>query len=206
MERHQGRCHPARPNLEDTALTAVYILAGGRSSRMGQDKARLMIDGVSLVGRVATAIRDAGLRPVVIRRIREEQPFFDAYGDVVPRLYESAAGATHPLCGVITALRHARSDVLVIPCDVPNVCAGDIIRLQEGGAPSVGFDGQRIHPLFAHVPFHWLGHTERAVGLGQSATQWAKGAAQVHLSEAATFNVNDPDDAATVGATEPSSR
>jgi molybdopterin-guanine dinucleotide biosynthesis protein A len=53
--------------IEDVrTVHAALILAGGASSRMGQDKATLRVDGVEMIVRVAHALRDAGCRPILI--------------------------------------------------------------------------------------------------------------------------------------------
>ena len=41
------------------------MLTGGRSSRMGRDKATLEVDGVAMAARVAGALRAAGAAPVI---------------------------------------------------------------------------------------------------------------------------------------------
>ena len=47
----------------------AYILAGGKSSRFGSDKARAQVGGEALVARIARLAREAGVsRGVVIRR------------------------------------------------------------------------------------------------------------------------------------------
>ena len=44
----------------------ALILAGGASSRMGRNKATVLVDGVAMIVRVAHALRDAGCRPIYI--------------------------------------------------------------------------------------------------------------------------------------------
>jgi molybdopterin-guanine dinucleotide biosynthesis protein A len=80
----------------------VWILAGGLSSRMGKDKARLRLGGKSLLAHARAAARAAGLPVRVLRR------------DRVPRC--------GPLGGVCTALRATTCDaVLFLSCDMPFV-------------------------------------------------------------------------------------
>ncbi|MFM1768821.1 MAG: hypothetical protein RJA22_1350 [Verrucomicrobiota bacterium] len=86
------------------------ILAGGRSSRMGRDKARLHLGGRSLLSRIrATALRVTP-RVVVIRR------------DHVP--------GCGPLGGVHTALlQNPHGPVLFLSCDMPFVSEGWMARI-----------------------------------------------------------------------------
>ncbi len=80
----------------------VIILAGGLSSRMGRDKARLRLRGRTLLAWVRAAAGQTGWPVRVIRR------------DLVPRC--------GPLGGVWTALRRSRAERLVfLSCDMPFV-------------------------------------------------------------------------------------
>ena len=99
------------------ANAEVCILAGGLSTRMGRDKARLRLGGRTLLAHVRANAKQLGLPVRVIRR------------DAVPRC--------GPLGGVVTALRSARADVvLFLSCDAPFVSAAmmavTIERLKSG--------------------------------------------------------------------------
>lgn len=97
---------------------AGLVLAGGRSSRMGRDKALLRLHGPSGPDMLARAYGLlAGLLPTCWVSCRREQPragydcLFDAQAD---------AG---PAAGVLAGLRAARARgfaaVLVLSCDMP---------------------------------------------------------------------------------------
>jgi molybdopterin-guanine dinucleotide biosynthesis protein A len=97
---------------------AVVILAGGASSRLGRDKARVRVGGRTLLQHVRAAARAAGGPVRVLRR------------DAVPQC--------GPLGGVLTALlkrgtrgvERERSRVLVfLSCDMPFVNAEMIRRV-----------------------------------------------------------------------------
>ena len=78
----------------------ISILAGGRSSRMGRDKAGLPLGGKSMLGHVLDAAVQLGLP---LRTIRN---------DVVPRC--------GPLGGMLTGLKQAQANgVLFLSCDMP---------------------------------------------------------------------------------------
>ena len=82
----------------------VFILAGGLSTRMGRDKARLRLGGRTLLAWVRSAARETGWPVRVVRR------------DLVPRC--------GPIGGVWTALRRSRAERLVfLSCDMPFVTA-----------------------------------------------------------------------------------
>ncbi len=83
----------------------VCILAGGLSSRMGRDKARLRLGRRTLLGHVRALAGELDLPVRVIRR------------DLVPRC--------GPLGGIYTALRTTRAEaVLFLSCDMPFVSVG----------------------------------------------------------------------------------
>lgn len=93
---------------------AGFVLAGGRSSRMGCDKAMLEIDGVTMLDRAIDLMWSASILPAVVGSFGElpRQAGVRVVADDWP-----GAG---PLGGIATALResHARWS-LVIACDMP---------------------------------------------------------------------------------------
>jgi len=90
----------------------VCILAGGDSRRLGRDKARLKLEGRTLLARAKSLAGEAGLPWRVIRR------------DVVPRC--------GPLGGIITALRSTKVEaVMFLPVDMPFVTAILLQRLKD---------------------------------------------------------------------------
>ncbi len=101
---------PALPAVTDPV--EAFILAGGRSSRMGRDKSRLRLGNRSLIGWIRLACGEAGLAVRTIRR------------DVIP--------SCGPLSGIVTALRKTRAPwVVILSCDMPFVPASHLSRLVE---------------------------------------------------------------------------
>jgi molybdopterin-guanine dinucleotide biosynthesis protein A len=98
-------------------MTPAYILAGGRSSRFGSDKALADVDGVPLVRRVADAAADAGCPVIVVADVADKYAHLGltTIADEVPDL--------GPLGGLCTALRHAGevSHIVVLSCDLYGV-------------------------------------------------------------------------------------
>ena len=86
---------------------SALILAGGKSSRMGRDKALLSINGQSLLAHMQQLAIDSGAAEVLVSR---NQPGF--INDT-----EHQAG---PLAGILAALAHCTtSQLLVLPVDTP---------------------------------------------------------------------------------------
>jgi molybdopterin-guanine dinucleotide biosynthesis protein A len=94
---------------------AGFVLAGGRSSRMGRDKALLEIGGQPLVVRAARCLEPLVASVTIIGPAEIFQPL--GY----PTLADVQAGLG-PLGGILTALRHTdRSWNFLLACDMPYV-------------------------------------------------------------------------------------
>jgi molybdopterin-guanine dinucleotide biosynthesis protein A len=91
---------------------AGFVLAGGRSSRMGQDKALLPLDSVPLIQRAVWKLRKLTSQVCILGNRPELSPF----APLVPDLRESCG----PLGGMEAALSHTLYDwSLVLPVDMP---------------------------------------------------------------------------------------
>jgi len=97
-----------------------FVLAGGRSSRMGTDKAFLQLDGRSLLLRALGLLRT--LTPEV--RIVGPASKFAPYGSVVEDLYPGRG----PLAGIHAALSASATELnLILAVDLPFV-TGSLLR------------------------------------------------------------------------------
>ena len=97
--------------------TGAIILAGGRSTRMGTNKALLRLSpGVhTVIERVVSRLGEAGLAPdLLITNTPREYAFLG-----VPMVPDDVPGAG-PMGGILTALNHSPCErVLVVACDMP---------------------------------------------------------------------------------------
>jgi len=96
-----------------SALRAA-VLAGGRSRRMGRDKALLPIGDGTLLEQVVQVVRTAELPCTVIGR---SAPCDWPHPAVAFR--PDDAPGRGPLGGLATALRHSDDDCLLLSCDLP---------------------------------------------------------------------------------------
>ncbi|HUA87365.1 MAG TPA: molybdenum cofactor guanylyltransferase [Bryobacteraceae bacterium] len=106
---------------------AGFVLAGGRSSRMGRDKALLPLAGETLLDRVVRLLGDVAGSVTVIGP-PERYPGYRTIGDKIENC--------GPLGGVYTALASSQADWnLIAACDMPELTAAlleDLFRAAEG--------------------------------------------------------------------------
>ena len=107
-------CEPGAPVLTLAAFGAEgFVLAGGRSSRMGQDKALLQVGGRSLVEVALDKLCCIG---VAAPRIAGARADLSAHAAVVPDLHPGCG----PLSGIEAALAASKQALnLFLPVDMP---------------------------------------------------------------------------------------
>jgi molybdopterin-guanine dinucleotide biosynthesis protein A len=90
----------------------AFLLAGGRSTRMGRDKALLELEGRPLIGHAAEKLRALGFPP----RIAASRPDLSSFADVIPDRYLDSG----PLGGIEAALTVSDAEQnLFLPVDLP---------------------------------------------------------------------------------------
>jgi molybdenum cofactor guanylyltransferase len=107
--------------MDQLAQLDAFLLVGGKSSRMGRDKALLEIGGRSLLERAAALLVPLAASVSLVG----ESPRYAEFG--LPMIADRWPGAG-PLGGIATALFRARQPwSLVLACDLPFV-TGDFLR------------------------------------------------------------------------------
>lgn len=109
------RCYDDNMERETrtTAGRAGFVLTGGRSSRMGTDKALLRYQGVTLVEAVARVVREAA-GAVTLVGSRERYARFG-----IPVVEDRLPGCG-PLAGIEAALSATQAEWnLIVACDMP---------------------------------------------------------------------------------------
>src|SRR5215471_2768618 len=108
-----------------TVSRAGFVLAGGRSARMGRDKALLEIEGSRLICRVAEAVAGAAGSVTIVG-----DP--EKYGSLGYPVCEDVFRGCGPLAGVHAALAASVADWnLLVACDMPDVEPGFLTELLE---------------------------------------------------------------------------
>lgn len=143
------------------------ILAGGRSSRMGENKALLQLGPDSILGHVVRRL--APQVSALAINAAEPVPGFQS----CTHLADSLAGQLGPLAGILTGMRHyaarhpGNSHFATAPCDSPYLPTDLVPRLTTAciGAETIVIAAslQRRHPVFGLWPValaddleHWL--------------------------------------------------
>lgn len=95
---------------------SAYILAGGKSSRMGKDKGLLVLSGKTFVEHIYAALEPIFGKKVVIISSNSEYDFLG-----LPRI-EDIFENKGPIGGIFTALEHSTTKInLIVSVDVPFV-------------------------------------------------------------------------------------
>lgn len=132
-----------------TSFSGV-VLTGGGSTRLGQDKALLAVDGRALAATVASALRGAGATEVVA--VGGDRMGLDALG-VFDRVVDDEHPGAGPLGGLVTALTTCAAPVaVVLACDTPEITSDTPRALVDAiGARdvAVGIVEGREQPLTA---------------------------------------------------------
>lgn len=126
---------------ETNDYLVAAILAGGRGTRIGGDKAMAPLGGRPLIEHPLAAARDAGLRPMVVAKRSTRLPPLDADLLIEPDVPH------HPITGIVTALQTLPA-VLAIPCDMPFLSPELLTLLARGDGDVVAARlGGQLQPL-----------------------------------------------------------
>ncbi len=168
-----------------------FILAGGRSKRMGVDKARVPFPGSEpmAIG-LARVLASVCERVVLVRRDRVDDLPWVLDGRPLEVIRDGDDREPHPLNGVVAALQCSRSErAVVVPCDVPHLDADDF-RALDTGAPTCASDGERLHPLVGVYPKEWMEKADDLARQGRSVHAFVSGVRAVVLPAAHLENFN----------------
>ncbi len=184
---------------EDTPPLGA-VLAGGRGSRLGGEKAGVELGGRPLISYPLAALRAAGIEAVVCAKPGQALPPLGV------RVIPEPAAPRHPLCGIVVALRSAAPQPLIaIACDLPFVPPALLAMLAAAPEPLViPALGRRPQPLLARYEASLLPELEAALEREEPLVRTVERLRPRLLGEAELapfgdprrllFNVNDPAD------------
>jgi molybdopterin-guanine dinucleotide biosynthesis protein A len=183
------------------------VLAGGRSSRMGRDKAALIHpDGRHLARRCYDLLHEAGCETIVLslRHDQEIPPGFEDIENVV--IARDPEGASNgPIAGMAAGIRlRPDADWLVLACDLPRLDAATLSHLVASKRPGEKFLSYRSEfdnlpePLCALYACDALPLLEQALADGRCCPRKVLIQNDCRLLEPVTQraldNANTPDD------------
>lgn len=124
------------------------VLAGGRSSRFGEDKAQALWQGQTFLEKVVSLLRKANTNPVVVTSRLRDYRFLacPVTRDILPE--------KGPLGGLYTVMKDFKDlPLLVLVCDMPVVTEEALAILMESHesdkdqATVFGFEGKELEPF-----------------------------------------------------------
>jgi len=127
----------------------IFILAGGKSSRMGQDKGLMDYHGRPMIEHVLKAVAPLHRECTIVAN----NPAYEVFGLPVVRDLVQQKG---PMGGLWTAIQHAKKNMLLLlACDYPLITTAllrSLMALADGQKIVMPFAHQQLHPLIAVYP------------------------------------------------------
>lgn len=153
------------PLITDAPPMTGVLLAGGRGSRLGKPKARIMYRGELLTERIARLLLDLFGRVVVVSDypdVVHRLPQVDVIPDQIPGI--------GPMGGLHAALVHIATEYgFVVACDMPRLRPSliqSMARSAWGADVVVPRYGRLLEPLHAIYAKACLSAIERQVSIG----------------------------------------
>jgi molybdopterin-guanine dinucleotide biosynthesis protein A len=156
-----------RPMPAGSIDVTAFILAGGKSTRMGTDKAFVELDGRTLLARALDLVRSVTPHVRIVGDSAKFSPFAPTVEDIFPNC--------GPLAGIHAALRSSQTDLnLILAVDVPFVsCAllQYVIKRARNSASAVvtiAQAGGRWQPLCAVYRRRFADAAEQSLRAGHN--------------------------------------
>jgi molybdenum cofactor guanylyltransferase len=151
--------------MDATSAVTAFILAGGKSTRMGADKAFVTLDGRTLLARALDSARS--VTPDV--RIVGNAAKFATFAPVVEDIFPNCG----PLGGIHAALRSSPTELnLILAVDVPFVSAALLqyliarARRSASATVTVAHSGGNWQPLCAIYRRNFADAAEQSLRAG----------------------------------------
>ncbi len=187
-------------------MATAIILAGGRGSRLGRDKASAVAAGKTLLQHVIDRVVPLVDATIIVVRAGQQLP---AYEGRAIRVIEDEVPESGPLAGLAAGLKASSSfPALVVACDLPLLqpaLLAELLRRVEGHDAAVALDEGQAQPLCAAYGPGCIDAVERRLARRDLAMKALLDDLDVaYLEEAewrpfdaeglSFFNVNTPED------------
>ena len=148
------------------------VLAGGKSSRFGSDKALALYEGVRFLERAVSLLRELDLGPIVVTRQGVDYPFIKCatLQDIFPD--------RGPLGGIYTAMTVFKNTAfLVLTCDMPALTRSALFGLlvqHKPRCPITAYRAEdgRVQPFPAIYEPSLLGVIHKKIGTKRFINAW----------------------------------
>lgn len=191
---------------EATIDVTAIVLAGGRSSRMGSDKAALVLGGRTLLQRAVDAACGAASAVVVVGAPGRALP--KVTSTVPMHLVTDAGEGAGPLGGIVAGLAAVGTSVaLVVACDIPFIEPSLLrllaARVREGASAAVPVVDGQAQPLCSAVRTDAFEALRAAFQGGTRAASLLADLPGALLVDADEWGVADPAGASFIGVNTP---
>ena len=137
----------------------AIVLAGGKSSRMRENKALLTFEGEPLLARIGNCLEDLGHEVYIAGKKAEYDVFpYPQIADIYPN--------KGPLGGIYSALVHLKEDILVCPCDMPLLDRSIFYFLQSNADYSkinVLTYNEKVFPTLGIYPYAFVAQLQNYI-------------------------------------------
>ena len=145
-------------------MRSAVILAGGKSRRMGRNKALLDFGGETLIERLYGILKDAFEEVLISANDPETYEFLGT------RVVQDVFGAGGSLAGIHAALLHSRGEsCFFVACDMPFVNL-DLVRylnqFADGYEVVIPMSRNGLEPLHSFYSRRCVPHIEQQLGRG----------------------------------------
>jgi molybdopterin-guanine dinucleotide biosynthesis protein A len=144
--------------LAQSSISGV-MLAGGKSSRMGQNKALMSLGGRRLIDRVASVLREVFRELLLVTNSPE------VYADLSVPMVSDVFPDKGSLGGIYSAIYHASTPYcLIVACDMPFLNAAVMRYLVEHMAdydvvvPEIHGELQPLHAVYSKACLEPIAH------------------------------------------------
>ena len=172
-------------------MITVAVQAGGRSSRMGRDKALVSLGGTPLIEHVLRRVE--GLGDEVL--ITTNQP--ESYAFLGKRMAEDRKPGAGALHGLLTALAAAHGErVLLVGCDMPFLSRPlleHMLAIETDAEVVIPRRGGKLQPLHAIYSKSCAGPVSQALEAGEKRMISFFPRIQTEIVEQETVDQYDPE-------------
>lgn len=189
--------------MDRTDNYSLLLLAGGKSSRMGKDKAQLLYENKTFIENLVDKAKQLGIVQIYLSRHQENKEGIHLVSDIYPE--------KGPLGGIHACMKKMSTPYcLILPVDVPQIPVGVLEELLAAHKKQCQHAELRklpllieredfMEPLIGIYPLEMLGFIEERIleeklSVFQMLKAWGNKSFQVDIPKWQIANINTKDD------------